>query len=65
MRSVRGFHFDKAAASVLTSCVSKFIDYLQAFFFFFFYNRQIFKLHIFFYFRCVCAKIIIYFLDHD
>lgn len=22
MRSVRGFHFDKAAASVLTSCVS-------------------------------------------
>lgn len=23
MRSVRGFHFDKAAASVLTTCVSK------------------------------------------
>ena len=22
MRSVRGFHFDKAAASVLTTCVS-------------------------------------------
>lgn len=28
MRSVRGFHFDKAAASVLTSCVSIYIKFL-------------------------------------
>lgn len=27
MRSVRGFHFDKAAASVLTSCVSIYIEF--------------------------------------
>lgn len=27
MRSVRGFHFDKAAASVLTSCVSNYYYY--------------------------------------
>lgn len=27
MRSVRGFHFDKAAASVLTSCVSIHVNF--------------------------------------
>lgn len=29
MRSVRGFHFDKAAASVLTSCVCIYLIHLQ------------------------------------
>lgn len=29
MRSVRGFHFSRAASSVLTSCVSKFNSFLE------------------------------------
>lgn len=33
MRSVRGFHFEKAAASVLTTCVSVLVTYFIFFFF--------------------------------
>lgn len=29
MRSVRSFHFDKAASSVLTTCVSNLLNYFQ------------------------------------
>lgn len=52
MRSVRNFHFDKAAASVLTCCVS-----------FIWFNLMNFIVKLFF-FRFVSSKKNIYFLDH-
>lgn len=57
MRSVRGFHFDKAAASVLTSCVSNISNE----------KSHIYMKHtpnLILTVRYVCAKITIFSLAH-